>query len=80
MGRRSERWGRFASAEFVPVEIVDDPPVVGGVGAMMEVACPGGPVIRLREDVPPDVLERVVRVCQRVQSESTLAPGSVRSC
>lgn len=78
MGRRSGRLGRLAPAELVSVAIVDEPQAAAG--ATMEIAYPGGPVIRVREDVPSEVLERVVRVCQRVQAEGAAAPGPVRSC
>lgn len=42
----------------------------------IEIACADGPLIRLREDVSAEVLERVLRVCQRLQGEDV----AVRSC
>lgn len=79
MGRRAQRWNGSAGAGLISVQIVDDSsaPVLPQT---MEIECPGGAVIRLREDASAEVLERVLRVCQQVQIESACASGAVRSC
>jgi hypothetical protein len=46
----------------------------------LEIECPGGPVIRLREDVSLEVLQRVMTACQRIPVEDASAGARVRSC
>jgi hypothetical protein len=73
---RSQRWSRSSSAGFVSVQVVGESTLPSGARQTLEVECPGGPVVRLREDVSAEVLERVLRVCQQLQGESV----AVRSC
>jgi hypothetical protein len=63
------------SAGLIAVE------VIGGASSrpVLEIECPGGAVIRLREDVSVEILERVIRACQQVQSGAS-AHVPVRSC
>lgn len=63
---------------LVAVEIVGD--AAGLSRPTLEIECPGGPVVRLREEVSLEVLERVMRVCQRIQTTEELMPKRVRSC
>lgn len=80
MGRRSQRWGGSASAGLVAVQVVGEASLAATVTPTMEIDCPGGAVIRLREDVSAEVLERVMRACQRVRIEDACVSGAVRSC
>lgn len=81
MGRRSQRWSGAVSAGLVSVEVVGEASSTPVVCRMMDLECPGGAVIRLREDVSAEVLERVLRVCQQVQSDGSVgASRSVPSC
>jgi len=41
----------------------------------LEIECPGGPVIRVREDVSLEILERVMRACRQ-----QVGTSEVRSC
>lgn len=41
----------------------------------LEIECPGGPVVRLREDVSLEILERVMFVCRQ-----QVGTSEVRSC
>jgi hypothetical protein len=66
----------IGSAGLIAVEITEDVPL----RAMLEIECPGGAVVRLREDVSVDVLERVLRACGQVRSTGASAAASVRSC
>ena len=49
-------------------------------GPMLEITCPGGAVIRLREDVCVEVLTRVLTACRQLGLEGTSSAGAVRSC
>ncbi len=80
MGRRSPRWSGSASAGLISVEVVGESSSASLVSPMMEIECPGGAVIRLREDVSAVVLERVMRACQQVRIEGAGVSGPVRSC
>ena len=80
MGRRSPRWSGSASAGLISVRVVGEASSSAMVGPTMEIECPGGAVIRLREDVSVEVLERVIRACHQVQVEGASVNGSVRSC
>jgi adenosine/AMP kinase len=71
---------RASSAGLIAVEIVDETSVRSMTTAMLEIECPGGAVIRLREEVSVDVLQRVIRACQQVQTEGASASVPVRSC
>ena len=77
---RSERVG------LVAVEIVGDgspQSTVTKTSPTLEIACPGGVVIRLREDVSADVLQRVIEACEqcpRVATESAAEVREVRLC
>ena len=80
MGRVSQRWGRSSTAGLVAVQVVGGASSAPAAVKTMKIECPGGAVIRLREDVSVEVLERVMRACQQVQVESASVNGSVRSC
>ena len=80
MGRTSQRWSRSASPGLISVQVVGEASRPSTVGQSMEIECPGGAVIRLREDISAEVLERVLRVCLQIRNESVCASGPVRSC
>lgn len=80
MGRRSQRWSGSASAGLIAVEVVGGASSSAAGALTMEIECPGGAVIRLREDVSAEVLERVIRACHQIQVEDASVNGSVRSC
>jgi hypothetical protein len=77
---QADRASGSKATGLIAVEIVGDPSPGSTAMPTLEVECPGGAVIRLREDVSTDVLQRVIRACQRIQAESASASGSVRSC
>ena len=79
MGRSSERWSRSASPGLIAVEVVGESPP-STPRQTIEIECPGGPVLRLREDVSAEVLQRVMRACLQMQIENSPANGPVRSC
>ena len=60
-------------AEF---EVIEEP----RPSPMLEVACPGGAVIRVREDVCVEVLTRVLAACRQLASEGASSAAVVRSC
>jgi hypothetical protein len=65
---------------LIAVEIVGDP-APGSVSSLMEIECPGGPVIRVREEASLEVLQRVMKACRLTQAEcSPAAREAVRSC
>ena len=65
---------------LIAVEIVGEP-APGSAASLMEIACPGGPVIRLREEAPLEVLQRVMKAWRLTQAECNAAVGNaVRSC
>ncbi len=66
------------TAGLIAVEIVGDSSSPGN--PLLEIACPGGAVIRLREEVSFEVLERVLRACQPARSADVSPRGPVRSC
>ena len=73
---------RSCGAGLIALDVIDDPRPSKAT-SMIEIACPGGPVIRLREDVSLEVLERVMAACQRTRgatSEIGFSLGEVRSC
>jgi hypothetical protein len=48
---------------------------------LLEIECPGGPLVRIREEAPIEVLQRVMRACRRDQDEcGPAASKAVRSC
>jgi transposase-like protein len=71
---------------LVALEIVgDESPqsTVTTTSPTLEIACPGGLVIRLREDVSSNVLQRVIEVCEqshRVAVGSAAEVREVRLC
>lgn len=79
MGRRSQRWSGSASAGLIAVQVVGESSM-SAAPPTMEIECPGGAVIRLREDVSAEVLQRVLRACHEVRVEDASVNGSVRSC
>ena len=78
MGGRSQRWSGSASAGLISVQVVGEASSAPMVTRTMDIECPGGTVIRLREDASAEVLERVMRACRQVQIGGV--GGSVRSC
>lgn len=67
---------------FVGLDLVFDAPS-SPVNPTLTIECPGGPVIRLREDVSAEVLERVVTVCCHRTHHATTgvaADREVRPC
>ena len=49
--------------------------------SLMEIACPGGPVIRLREEASLEVLQRVMKAWRLTQAEcGPSVREAVRSC
>ena len=63
----------FAGTGLIALDIIDT------AAATLEIEAPGGVVIRLREDVSAEVLQRVIAACQ--MSHSTAAARSQeRSC
>jgi hypothetical protein len=63
---------------LIAVQIVGEPSTPRQT---LEIECAGGPVVRLREDVSAEVLQRVMAVCQRLQqAEIVSEPAGVRSC
>jgi hypothetical protein len=71
---------RSSSAGLVAVEIVGETSVRATITPTLEIECPGGAVIRLREEVSVDVLQRVMRACQQIQAEGVSVGVAVRSC
>ena len=57
---------RSNTAGLIAVEIVGESSPLMTARPMMEIECPGGPVIRVREDVSAEVLQRVIGSCQRL--------------
>ena len=80
MKRGSQRWSRPAGPGLIAVQVVGEASSPSAMRQTMDVECPGGPVIRLREDVSAEVLERVMRACLQVQFENASSSGLVRSC
>lgn len=71
---------------LVALEIVGDASpqsTVTTTSPVLEISCPGGVVIRLREEVSFDVLHRVIEACERchrVAVESAAEVREVRIC
>ena len=65
MSRRSQRWGGSVSAGLIAVQVVGESSTTS-VPPMMEIECPGGAVIHLREEVSAEVLQRVMQACQQI--------------
>ena len=78
--RDANRTTGSGSVGLIAVKIVDDAPSHSTAESTLSIECPGGAVIRVREDVSMDVLQRVMRACQQIQAEGAFASGSVRSC
>jgi hypothetical protein len=73
--RRSDNPGLIA------VNVVGEPTLRSPTPPLLEIECPGGPLIRLREEAPIKVLLRVMRVCRMDQEERGPAGSqAVRSC
>ena len=71
---------RSENPGLIAVEIVGAP-VLESATSLMEIECPGGPVIRIREDASLEVLQRVMKACRMTQAECRPAAGeAVRSC
>jgi hypothetical protein len=68
-------------AGLIAVKIVDDMTSRSTAGPTLEIEFPGGPLIRLREDVSMELLCRVMTACQRISRlEDAQASSPVRSC
>ena len=83
IANRDQQAGRTTgtgSAGLISVEIVDDASPCSTSPAILSIECPGGAVVRLREEVSTDVLQRVMRACQQIQAEGVGASVPVRSC
>jgi hypothetical protein len=80
MGRRSQRWSGSSSAGLISVQVVGEASSLPTEARTMDIECPGGAVIRLREDVSEEVLERVMAACQPVALRAESRPAQVRSC
>jgi hypothetical protein len=65
---------------LIAVEVVGEPSPRSMTKPTLEIECPGGSIVRLREEVSVDVLERVLRVCQQIQVEGASVSAPVRSC
>lgn len=75
MGRHSPRWSGSASAGLIPVQVVGEASSAGMVAPVMEIECPDGAVIRLREDDSAEVMEWVMRVCQQIRIKGACVSG-----
>jgi hypothetical protein len=72
---------RSGGAGLIAVDIVGAAEPRSMAAPTLEIECPGGPVIRLREDVPAEVLQCVMAVCQQVRpAQAAATSGAVRSC
>jgi len=80
MGHRSPRWSGSGTAGLVSVQVVSEPLSIPTAQQTLEIECAGGPVVRLREDVSVEILERVLRVCRQLSCEGASTSGAVRSC
>ena len=85
--REAIRTPRAQSAGLIAVEIVGEMSPPATVNPTMEIECPGGPVVRVREDVSAEILQRVMRACQQIlrgEIEDLVSPVGVslgrRSC
>ena len=78
--KRTSRRSRHPG--LIPVEIVDCKSLLGSaVAPQLEIECPGGPVIRVREEASLEVLQRVMKACRMSQGEcGHVASEAVRSC
>ncbi|WP_373650075.1 IS66 family insertion sequence element accessory protein TnpA [Schlesneria sp. DSM 10557] len=63
-------------AGLVVVKVIDD----SVPSAMLEIACAGGLVVRLREDAGVEVLTRVLTACRQIPSEQLSSSAGGRSC
>jgi hypothetical protein len=71
---------RSENPGLIAVEIVGAP-LPESATSLMEIECPGGPVIRVREGASLEVLQRVMKACWMTQAEcGPAAPEAVRSC
>jgi hypothetical protein len=74
-------------AGLIAVEIMGEISPPATVGPTIEIECPGGPVVRVRENVSAEILQRVIKTCQQVlrgEIEDLVSPVGVslgrRSC
>ena len=63
---------------LVAVQVVSDDVPRPTASPTLEIVCPGGAVVRLREDVSTEVLCRVMAACQQVHRAQSVC--AVRSC
>ena len=78
--REAESSTQAEAAGLIAVQIVDEPSP-SRERQTLEIECPGGPVIRLREDVCVEVLQQVLKACQQAcQGNVSATREPVRSC
>ena len=91
VGSRAGSRGHSGVTGLIAVDIVGDAtplstatPLSRTTSPAIEIDGPGGVVIRLREEVSTEVLQRVIVACERSRrvaaTEATLANREVRSC
>jgi hypothetical protein len=69
------------NAGLVAVQIVGEPSEASTKRHTLEIECPGGPVVRLREDVAVEIFQQVLSICQQTCQVKVSATGEpVRSC
>jgi hypothetical protein len=60
---------RSQGSGLIAVEIMGEVSPPPRVSSTIEIECPGGPVVRVREDVSAEILQRVMRTCQQILRE-----------
>ena len=76
--REAQSSRQVATAGLIAVQIVGEP---SPQKQTLEIECPGGPVVRLREDVGVAILQQVLKACQQACQTSVSGGGEpVRSC
>lgn len=79
---REKRAGRrSADPGLIAVQVIGEPTARSATAPLLEIECPGGPRVRVREEAPIDVLQRVMRACRMEHEEcGSTASKAVRSC
>ncbi len=68
-------------AGLIAVDLVCDPASLPTTSQTLDIICPNGPVIRLREDASVATLERVIVDCRQADRISVVVEHrEVRSC
>jgi hypothetical protein len=66
---------------LVAVKVIGEPTARSTAAPLLEIECPGGPLVRVREKAPIEVLQRVIRACRMDPEEcGPTASRVVRSC